>query len=285
LRRWRGTKAQPDRTGQGVEEVREHLDEILADTKRELLQGRYQPGMIRRVWIPKPGGGERGLGIPNVVDRVVQQAVHQVLSPNYEPIFHDGSHGFRSGRSCHTAIAAAKRAHDGRAPVGGGDIDLEKFFDRVHHERLLARLQERVKDPSLVQLIRRMLKAKVVMPDGVVVATEEGAPQGGPLSPLLSNIVLDELDRELERRGHRFVRYADDCNIYVRSERAGQRVMASITRFIEGRLRLKVNAAKSAVAKPGQRHFLGFTIWRLRAHRGAALEAVARPHRREDFEP
>jgi len=144
------------------------------------------------------------------------------------------------------------------------DIDLEKFFDRVHHERLVARLELRVKDPRLVQLIRRMLKAKVVMPDGVVAATEEGAPQGGPLSPLLSNIVLDELDRELARRGHRFVRYADDANIYVRSERAGQRVMASITRFIEGRLRLKVNAAKSAVARPEQRHFVGFTLRRRR---------------------
>jgi group II intron reverse transcriptase/maturase len=253
--------AGPD--GQGIDEVREKLDETLDAVRRELLLGRYRPGMIRRVWIPKPGGGERGLGIPNVVDRVVQQAVHRVLGPNYEPTFHDASHGFRSGRSCHTAIAAAKQqmAEGCRWVV---DIDLEKFFDRVHHERLLARLGQRVQDPMLLQLIRRMLKAKVVMPDGVVVATEEGAPQGGPLSPLLSNIVLDELDRELERRGHRFVRYADDCNIYVKSERAGLRVMASVTRFIESRLRLKVNAAKSAVAKPEQRHFVGFTL----KHRG-----------------
>jgi group II intron reverse transcriptase/maturase len=251
--------AGPD--GQAIEEVRKHLEEILSAMQRELLAGRYQPGMIRRVWIPKPGGGERGLGIPNVVDRVAQQAVHQVLGPNYDPTFHDGSHGFRSGRSCHTAIAAAKQhLEDGYRWVV--DIDLEKFFDRVHHERLLARLQLRVEDPRLIQLIRRMLKAKVVMTDGVVVATEEGAPQGGPLSPLLSNIVLDELDRELERRGHRFVRYADDANIYVQSERAGHRVMASITRFIEGRLRLKVNVAKSAVAKPEQRHFVGFTLRR-----------------------
>ena len=249
--------------GQAIEEVREHLDDLLPEMKRALLEGRYQPGMIRRVWIPKPGGGERGLGIPNVVDRVVQQAVHQVLGPNYEPTFHDGSHGFRPGRSCHTAVAAAKQhLYDGYGWVV--DLDLEKFFDRVHHERLLARLGQRVKDPRLVTLIRRMLKAKVVMPDGVVVATEEGTPQGGPLSPLLSNIVLDELDRELERRGHRFVRYADDCNIYVRSERAGKRVMAAVVRFIEGRLRLKVNAAKSAVARPGQRHFVGFTFWRKR---------------------
>jgi RNA-directed DNA polymerase len=249
----------PDR--QTIEEVRAHLDEILSDTRRSLLEGRYQPGMIRRVWIPKPGGGERGLGIPNVVDRLVQQAVHQVLSPNYEPTFHDGSHGFRPGRSCHTAITAAKQ-HMYRGNGWVVDLDLEKFFDRVHHERLLARLGLRVSDPRLLTLVRRMLKAKVVMPDGVVVATEEGTPQGGPLSPLLSNIVLDELDRELAQRGHHFVRYADDCNIYVRSERAGKRVMASVVRFIESRLRLKVNAAKSAVARPGERHFVGFTLRR-----------------------
>jgi group II intron reverse transcriptase/maturase len=217
--------------------------------------------MVRRVWIPKPGGGERGLGIPNVIDRVVQQAVHRVLGPNYEPTFHDGSHGFRPGRSCHTAIDAAKQ----HMYAGYGwvvDLDLEKFFDRVHHERLLARLGQRVKDSRFLAVIRRMLKAKVVMPDGVVVATEEGTPQGGPLSPLLSNIVLDELDRELARRGHRFVRYADDCNIYVRSERAGKRVMATVERFIESRLRLKVNATKSAVARPGERNFVGFSLWR-----------------------
>jgi RNA-directed DNA polymerase len=253
--------AGPD--GQTIDEVRERLGETLAEVRRELLEGRYRPGMIRRVWIPKPGGGERGLGIPNVVDRVVQQAVHRVLGPNYEPTFHEGSHGFRPGRSCHTAVEAAKQhIADGNRWVV--DLDLEKFFDRVHHDRLLARLGQRVKDAQLLQLIRRMLKAKVVMPDGVVVATEEGAPQGGPLSPLLSNIVLDELDRELDRRGHRFVRYADDANIYVRSERAGQRVMASIVRFIEGRLRLKVNVAKSAVALPEKRHFVGFTLRRRR---------------------
>jgi len=251
--------AGPD--GQAIDEVRAYLEDLLPAMKRALLEGRYQPGRIRRVWIPKPGGGERGLGIPNVVDRIVQQAVHRVLGPNYERTFHDGSHGFRPGRSCHTAITAAKE----HMYAGYGwvvDLDLEKFFDRVHHERLLARLGERVRDPRLLTAIRRMLKAKVVMPDGVVVATEEGTPQGGPLSPLLSNIVLDELDRELARRGHRFVRYADDCNIYVRSERAGKRVMASVVRFIESRLRLKVNGAKSAVARPGQRHFVGFSLWR-----------------------
>jgi RNA-directed DNA polymerase len=249
----------PDR--QSVDEVREHLEVVLPMLHRELLDGSYQPGLIRRVWIPKSGGGERGLGIPNVVDRTVQQAVHQVLSPHYEPTFHGSSHGFRPGRSCHTAITEA-REHLEEGHEWLVDLDLETFFDRVHHDRLLARLELRVKDRRLLDLIRRMLKAKVVLPNGVVVSTEEGTPQGGPLSPLLSNIVLDELDRELERRGHRFVRYADDCNIYVRSERSGQRVMASVVRFIEGRLRLKVNAAKSAVARPEERHFVGFRLRR-----------------------
>lgn len=249
----------PDR--QGIDEVRKHLGAIVPALLRGLLEGTYQPGEIRRVWIPKAGGGERGLGIPNVIDRIVQQAVHQVLSPNYDPTFHGSSHGFRPERSCHTAIAEAKRyLEEGYEWVV--DIDLEKFFDRVHHERLLARLDQRVKDHRLIVLIRRMLKAKVVMPDGVVVRTEEGTPQGGPLSPLLSNIVLDELDWELQRRGHRFVRYADDGNIYVRSQRAGERVMASVRSFIEKKLRLKVNEAKSAVARPEERHFVGFRLRR-----------------------
>jgi RNA-directed DNA polymerase len=264
--------AGPD--GQAIEEVRKQLDYLLPEMKRALLEGRYQPGLIRRVWIPKPGGGERGLGIPDVVDRLVQQAVHRVLGPNYEPTFHDGSHGFRPGRSCHTAIAAAKQhLYDGYGWVV--DLDLEKFFDRVHHERLMARLGQRIRDLRLLGLIRRMLKAKVVMPDGVVVATEEGTPQGGPLSPLLSNVVLDELDLELARRGHRFVRYADDCNIYVRSERAGKRVMATVVHFIASRLRLKVNAAKSAVAQPGDRHFVGFTL-RRKKHVAVKLSARSR---------
>ncbi len=249
----------PDR--QSVDQVRAHLDAVMPMLHRELLDGSYRPGLIRRVWIPKSGGGERGLGIPDVVDRIVQQAVHQVLSPHYEPTFHSSSHGFRPGRSCHTAIAEA-RAHLEEGYTWVVDLDLEKFFDRVHHDRLLARLEPRVKDRRLIDLIRRMLKAKVVMPNGVVVSTEEGTPQGGPLSPLLSNIVLDELDQELARRGHRFVRYADDCNIYVRSERSGQRVMASVVRFIDSRLRLKVNANKSAVARPEERHFVGFRLRR-----------------------
>jgi group II intron reverse transcriptase/maturase len=249
----------PDR--KTIEWVRARLDWILPAVIRDLRSGRYQPGMVRRVWIPKAGGGERGLGIPNVVDRMIQQAVLQVMEPHWEPTFHASSHGFRPGRSCHTAIAEA-RMHLSKGFDWVVDLDLEKFFDRVPHDRLMSRLETRIRDRALLGLIRRMLKAKVVMPDGVVVGTEEGTPQGGPLSPLLSNIVLDELDRELSRRGYRFVRYADDCNIYVGSERAGKRVMESVTRFIESRLRLKVNLAKSAVARPEERHFLGFRIRR-----------------------
>jgi group II intron reverse transcriptase/maturase len=251
----------PGPDGQSIAHVREQLDVVVGWLHRALLGGKYRPGRIRRVMIPKPGGGERGLGIPDVVDRLVQQAVHRVLSPHYEPGFHESSHGFRPGRSCHTAIAEAKR-HLAEGYEWVVDLDLEKFFDRVHHQRLVARLETKVKDRRLIDLIWQMLKAKVVMPEGVVVSTEEGVPQGGPLSPLLSNIVLDELDQELGRRGHRFVRYADDCNIYVGSERAGQRVMDSMVRFIEGRLRLKVNRAKSAVARPEERHFVGFNLRR-----------------------
>jgi len=248
----------PDR--QTIEEVRRRLGEELSKLRRGLLRGTYEPGDIRRVWIPKAGGKEqRGLGIPNVVDRVVQEAVRRVLEPVYEPTFHPSSHGFRPNRGCQTAIMEAR----GYVEEGYGvvvDMDLAKFFDRVHHQRLMSRLAERVDDKRLLRLIGRMLKAKVVMPEGVKVATEEGVPQGGPLSPLLSNIVLTELDFELARRGHRFVRYADDCNIYVRSERAGERVLASVRKFIECRLRLKVNEGKSAVARPETRHFLGYRL-------------------------
>ncbi|MBI5607688.1 MAG: group II intron reverse transcriptase/maturase [Deltaproteobacteria bacterium] len=249
----------PGPDGQGVATVRKHWDELRPVLRQRLLQGSYLPGDIRRVWIPKAGGGERGLGIPNVIDRIVQQAVYQVLSPNYEPRFHPSSHGFRPERSCHTAIAEA-RSHLQEGYEWVVDLDLAMFFDTVHHDRLMSSLARRISDRHLLKLLRRMLQANVVLPDGLVVPTTEGTPQGGPLSPLLSNIVLDELDWELEARGHRFVRYADDCNIYVRSEQSGQRVMAATTRFIESRLRLKVNQAKSAVAKPDTRHFLGFTL-------------------------
>jgi RNA-directed DNA polymerase len=251
----------PGPDGRSVDEVRAHLTTLLPMLRRRVLDGTYRPGMIRRVWIPKPGGGQRGLGIPDVIDRWVQQAVYRVLSPHWEPTFHPSSHGFRPGRSCHTAIAEATTyLADGYEWVV--DLDLEKFFDRVHHQRLVARLETKVRDRRLITLIQRMLNAKVVMPEGVVVNTDEGVPQGGPLSPLLSNIVLDELDRELARRGHRFVRYADDANVYVRSERAGHRVMANVVRFIETQLRLTVNQAKSAVARPEERHFVGFSLRR-----------------------
>jgi group II intron reverse transcriptase/maturase len=254
-------KGAPGTDRQSVEEVLLHKDGLLPKLQAELLSGNYQPGDVRRVWIPKPGGGQRGLGIPNVVDRWVQQAVLQVLEPIFEPTFHDSSHGFRRSKSAHTAIAEAQSyVADGRTTVV--DIDLAKFFDRVNHQRLLSRMGQRITDPRVLKLVERMLKAKVVLPDGTRVSSEEGTPQGGPLSPLLSNIVLDELDRELDRRGHRFVRYADDCNIYVRSVRAGQRVMDSIRRFLEQRLRLQINEEKSQVAAPDEIHFLGFRLQR-----------------------
>ena len=249
----------PDR--QSIDEVRRHLSVLLPVLANGLRTGSYVPGDIRRVWIPKAGGGQRGLGIPNVIDRMVQEAVRQVLEPQFEPMFHPNSHGFRPGRSCHTAIRQAREyLQDGRAWVV--DIDLKDFFNRVHHQRLMARLALRVADKGLLVLIGKMLNARIVLPDGVVVSNDEGVPQGGPLSPLLSNIVLDELDWQLHRRGHCFVRYADDCNIYVRSERAGQRVMAGVCAFIQKRLRLEVNTNKSAVARPEERHFLGFSLRR-----------------------
>ena len=211
-------KGAPGVDGRSVEQVVEAAPRTAAEVARVLLDGSYRPGDIRRVWIPKPGGGQRGLGIPNVVDRWVQQAVLQVLEPIFEPSFHHSSHGFRPHRGAHTAIAEATQyLEEGDAWVV--DIDLSKFFDRVNHQRLLDRLGQSISDTRMLDLVKQMLKAKVVFPDGTRVTTDEGTPQGGPLSPLLSNIVLDELDWELERRGLHFVRYADDCNIFV-AERA-----------------------------------------------------------------
>lgn len=245
--------------GRSVDEVVAAAPRLLSYLRRELLAGTYRPGDIRRVWIPKPGGGQRGLGIPNVVDRWVQQAVLQVLQPIFEPTFHASSHGFRPGRGAQTAIdEATKYLAEGFSITV--DIDLSNFFDRVHHQRLLNRLAQRVSDGRILKLVHRMLKAKVALPDGTRITTEEGAPQGGPLSPLLSNIVLDELDWELARRGLRFVRYADDFGVFVRSERAGRRVLDSIRKFIEGRLRLVVNEEKSSVSRPNDLTFLGFQL-------------------------
>ena len=253
-------KGAPGPDGQTIEQLLEQWPIVLPRLEADLLAGTYQPGRDPPgVHSRRRAAAQRGLGIPDVVDRVVCEAVRQVLEPLWEPTFHSSSHGFRPGRSCHTAIAEAKtHLEDGYGWCV--DLDLEKFFDLVCHQRLTAKLAERVGDRRLLVLIGRMLKAKVVLPDGVVIDSEQGVPQGSPLSPLLSNIVLDELDRELARRGHRFVRYADDAKVYVSSERAGLRVMASLTEFIERRLRLKVNQAKSAVARPEDRHFLGFRL-------------------------
>ena len=259
LLRVASNKGAPGVDGLSVQQVVEHAQQVLPKVQLALLQGNFIPGDIRRVWIPKPGGGERGLGIPNVVDRMVQQAVHQVIEPIFEPTFHDGSHGFRRNRGAQSAIAQACRYFE-QGHAYTVDIDLSKFFDRVHYQRLLGRMAEHIGDGRVLKLIHRMLKAKVVLSDGTRVSSQEGTPQGGPLSPLLSNIVLNELDWELERRGLRFVRYADDFSIFVSSERAGHRVMSSVTKFIERKLRLVVNQEKSSVNGPYDLTFLGFQL-------------------------
>lgn len=258
LRQVQANRGSPGVDGMTVDALPVYLQMHRPQIKERLLQGRYRPQPVRRVEIPKPDGGVRQLGIPTVLDRFVQQAVLQVLQKRWDKTFSPSSYGFRPGRSAHQAVAAAQR-HIASGRTWVVDIDLEKFFDRVHHDRLMSRIMQRENDPALWKLIRAFLNAGV-MEHGLVSPTEEGTPQGGPLSPLLSNLVLDELDKELEQRGHAFVRYADDCNIYVHSERAGQRVMDGVCRFIAERLKLKVNSSKSAVARPRQRKFLGFSF-------------------------
>jgi group II intron reverse transcriptase/maturase len=244
--------------GMGVTGFKDHLKQHWPTIKAKLLAGTYIPQAVRRVDIPKPQGGVRTLGIPTLTDRLIQQALHQVLSPIFEVDFSESSYGFRPGRSAHQAVQAARQyVAEGRRVVV--DMDLEKFFDRVNHDILMGKLAEQVGDGRVLKLIRRYLEAGM-MAEGAVSPRTEGTPQGGPLSPLLSNILLTELDRELERRGHAFCRYADDCNIYVGSQAAGERVLASITRFLAERLKLSVNEAKSAVAPPWQRKFLGYSL-------------------------
>jgi len=259
----------------GTPEFKAHLQRHWPTIRARLLAGAYIPSPVRRVDIPKPQGGVRTLGIPTLTDRLIQQALHQVLQPIFEPTFSAHSYGFRPGRSAHQAVQQAQRyvAEGYRVVV---DLDLEKFFDRVNHDLLMGRLASIIADRRVLQLIRRYLEAGM-MADGLVSLRREGTPQGGPLSPLLSNILLTDLDRELERRGHKFCRYADDCNIYVRSQRAGERLLASLTRFLAERLKLKVNEAKSAVAPPWRRKFLGYSLtWHKAPRRRIAAESRKR---------
>ncbi|HCL4089177.1 TPA: group II intron reverse transcriptase/maturase [Pseudomonas aeruginosa] len=257
--------------GLTVQELGAWLKMHWPSVKQALLAGTYMPQAVRRVDIPKPSGGVRSLGVPTVVDRLIQQALHQVLQPIYEPTFSASSFGFRPGRSALDAVRQAQRhVQAGRRWVV--DIDLEKFFDRVNHDVLMARVARQVQDRTTLKLIRRFLEAGV-MAGGVEQSRTEGAPQGGPLSPLLSNVLLTDLDRKLEKQGLAFCRYADDCNIYVGSERAGHRVMAGIRTYLEKVLRLKVNASKSAVARPGSRKFLGYRV----AERHASVSLYVAP--------
>src|SRR5258708_4144445 len=258
LRRVKANKGSPGIDGITVNQLDDYLEQHWSAIREQLLSGTYKPKPVKRVEIPKPDGGVRKLGLPTVLDRFIQQALMQVLQRIGDPTFSDHSYRFRPAQSAHQAVTRAQQyiAAGYRWVV---DLDLEKFFDRVNHDKLMARIAKRISDQRMLRLIQAYLKAGV-MEGGLVSPVDEGTPQGGPLSPLLSNLVLDDLDKELTRRGHRFCRYADDCNIYVRSCRAGERVMASVSRFLTKKLRLKVNEAKSAVARPEERTFLGFSI-------------------------
>jgi group II intron reverse transcriptase/maturase len=258
LKRVRQNKGSPGIDGMTVDELLPWLVENWEATRAKLLDGTYRPAPVREQEIPKSGGGVRKLGIPTVLDRLIQQAVLQVLQPMFDPTFSEHSHGFRPGRSAHDAVCEAQRyIQEGRRWVV--DVDLEKFFDRVNHDVLMGRLEKRIGDERMLRLIRGYLDAGI-MANGVVMERHEGTPQGGPLSPLLANVLLDEVDKELEKRGHAFVRYADDCNVYVRSRRAGEDVMETLRRLYAG-LRLRINEAKSAVARPWDRKFLGYSFW------------------------
>ena len=278
LHQVRRNKGAPGIDGMSVDHLVEHLKTHWPTIRASLVDGTYEPQPVRRVAIPKPGGGSRNLGVPIVLDRFIEQALLQVLQEEWDETFSERSYGFRPRRSAHQAVAQAQ-AYIRQGYTWVVDIDVEKFFDRVNHDVLMSRVRVRVKDRRVVRLIHRFLKAGVFTLEGMVEPTGEGTPQGGPLSPLLANLILDELDKELEKRGHRFVRYADDGNIYVHSRQAGERVMASVSRFLERRLRLKVNEAKSAVDRPWNRKFLGFTFTRSRPNRRKVSEKALKAFR------
>lgn len=275
LKRVMSNKGVPGVDGLRVEDLRGYLIRCWPALKVALLNGDYQPQAVLGVEIPKPGGGVRQLGIPTAVDRLIQQAVHQVLSPIFDPGFSESSYGFRPSRSAHQAVLKAREyVSEGRRYVV--DMDLEKFFDRVNHDVLMARVARKVKDKRVLRLIRRYLQAGMLQ-GGVESQRVEGTPQGGPLSPLLSNILLDDLDKELEKRGHAFCRYADDCNVYVKTRRSGERVMAGVRHFLETRLKLKVNESKSGVHRPWERKFLGYSMtWHKRPRLKVAPEVETR---------